>query len=145
MFFYFVLLFTVLPALELAVLIKVGTYIGVGNTLFIILSTGIAGAYLARMEGFSVIRSIQESLSQGRVPAEEVLDGFMILCGGLMLLTPGFITDTLGFMLLIPLTRRVIKLLVRKKIETMAADAEIMTIETSSRNLDDDDDNVEYY
>ncbi len=145
MFIYFILLFTVLPALELAVLIKVGGYIGIGNTLLIILSTGIAGAYLARMEGFVVLRNIQDSLAQGRLPTEEMLDGFMILCGGLLLLTPGFITDGLGFFLLIPWTRNIIKLLVRRKIEKMIYDGDIVTIDTSERQETQDYEDADYY
>jgi len=145
MFFYFILLFTVLPALELAVLIKVGSYIGVGSTLLIIFSTGIVGAYLARMEGFAVLRNIQDSLAQGRLPTEEMLDGFMILCGGLLLLTPGFITDSFGFFLLIPWTRNIIKLWVRRKIEKMISDGDIVTIDTSGREIDQDYEDAEYY
>ncbi len=145
MFFYFILLFTVLPALELAVLIKVGSYIGVGSTLLIIFSTGIVGAYLARMEGFAVLRNIQDSLAQGRLPTEEMLEGFMILCGGLLLLTPGFITDSLGFFLLIPWTRNIIKLLVRRKIEKMISDADIVTIDTTGREIDQGYEDAEYY
>jgi len=145
MFFYFILLFTVLPALELAVLIKVGSYIGVGSTLLIIFSTGIVGAYLVRMEGFAVLRNIQDSLAQGRLPTEEMLEGFMILCGGLLLLTPGFITDSLGFFLLIPWTRNIIKLLVRRKIEKMISDADIVTIDTTGREIDQGYEDAEYY
>jgi len=119
MFGYLILLFTVLPALELAVLIHVGTYIGTANTLLIIILTGVVGASLARLEGFLVIRKIQSSLEQGVMPTEEMLDGLMIFCGGILLLTPGFITDTIGFLLLVPMTRLFIKILIRKKIQTV--------------------------
>ena len=111
----------------------------------IIFSTGIVGAYLARMEGFAVLRNIQDSLAQGRLPTEEMLDGFMILCGGLLLLTPGFITDSFGFFLLIPWTRNIIKLWVRRKIEKMISDGDIVTIDTSGREIDQDYEDAEYY
>ena len=114
MFAYLIILFTVLPALELAVLIKVGAHIGAANTISIILLTGIAGAYLARLEGFAVLRSIQHSLNNGVMPTEEMLNGVLILIGGILLLTPGFITDGCGFILLIPWTRQLLKILARR-------------------------------
>jgi UPF0716 protein FxsA len=118
MFGYLILLFTILPALELAVLIHVGSYIGAGNTIIIIILTGIAGAYLARLQGFLVIHNIQSRLAQGVMPTEEMLDGLMIFCGGILLLTPGFITDMFGFLLLIPLIRMIIKAAVQKKFQS---------------------------
>ena len=119
MFGYLVLLFTVLPAIELVLLIEIGSNIGAGNTLFIIIFTGVLGAYLARLQGFLVLRKIQDSLNQGIMPSAELMDGLMILVGGIVLLTPGFITDAFGFLLLIPLTRTVIKKLFAKKFEDM--------------------------
>lgn len=118
MFPYIILLFTILPALELAVLIQVGGHIGAGNTILIIISTGIFGAYLARIQGFLAIQNIQARLQQGIMPTEEMFDGLMIFCGGILLLTPGFITDILGLGLLIPAIRIVIKAIIKKKIQT---------------------------
>ncbi|MFP4472757.1 MAG: FxsA family protein [Candidatus Omnitrophota bacterium] len=109
MFGYLVILFTVLPAVELALLIHVGTYIGAANTILLIIATGVAGAYLARLQGFLVVQRIQSSLNKGALPTDDMLDGLMIFAGGIVLLTPGFITDALGFLLLIPLTRSLIK------------------------------------
>jgi UPF0716 protein FxsA len=126
MFGYFVLLFAVLPALELALLIKVGSNIGVGNTLLIILITGVLGAYLARLQGFLILRKIQNSLNQGIMPSAELMDGLMILTGAIALLTPGFITDTLGFLLLIPWTRAIIKKWSAKKFEDMIARKQVV-------------------
>ncbi|VAX35153.1 hypothetical protein MNBD_UNCLBAC01-1813 [hydrothermal vent metagenome] len=119
MFGYLILLFTLLPALELALLIKIGGDIGVGNTLLIIIFTGVFGAYLARLQGFLVLQKIQNSMNQGQMPSSELLDGLMILIGGIVLLTPGFVTDTLGFFLLIPWTRSLIKVWVGHKFESM--------------------------
>lgn len=119
MFGYLLLLFTVLPALELWLLIKLGGVIGAGNTLLLIIATGVVGAYLARMQGFLITQKIQKEMNQGRLPTEEMLDGLMVLVGGIVLLTPGIITDCLGFMLLFPGTRVLIKMVVRSQMERM--------------------------
>ncbi|MBN1586245.1 MAG: FxsA family protein [Candidatus Omnitrophica bacterium] len=106
---YLILLFTLLPMAELALLIKVGSNIGVVNTIAIVVLTGVAGATLARYQGWVTISKIQQSLAQGFMPTEELLDGMLILVGGITLLTPGFITDTLGLLALLPPTRAVFK------------------------------------
>ena len=109
MFIKLLFLFTLIPILEIYVLIEAGRQIGALPTLGMIVVTGIAGAYLARSQGFELLQRIQSDLQQGRVPAEEMFDGAMILVGGVLLLTPGFCTDLLGFCLLTPGTRRVFK------------------------------------
>lgn len=119
MLIYLFLLFTILPALELVILIKVGSIIGVTKTLLMLLFTGITGASLARIQGFHVLRKIQENLHRGIMPSEELLDGLMIFMGGIVLLTPGFVTDLFGFFLLIPWTRQVIKHVVKKKFASL--------------------------
>lgn len=150
MFAYLILLFTILPAVELAILIKVGGHIGAGNTLMIIIFTGIAGASLARLQGFTVLRNIQDSLNKGEMPTDSMLDGVMIFCGGVVLLTPGFITDALGFMLLIPWTRSLIKYWARKRIQRAINSGQSMTLysslkKPSSRVNDQDYEDAEYY
>ncbi|MCK5215470.1 MAG: membrane protein FxsA [Candidatus Omnitrophica bacterium] len=144
MFFYLILLFTVLPAVELALLIKIGGHIGVMNTLTVIILTGVIGAYLARIQGFTVMRNIQESMNQGRMPTEEMLDGVMILVGGIVLLTPGFLTDTIGFLLLIPITRLLIKNLVRRYIHHLMEQGNITTHNHSSRRINDDFEDADF-
>lgn len=141
MFGYFIILFTVLPALELVVLIKVGAVIGAFNTLFIIIATGVMGAYLARYQGFLIINKIQHNLNQGHMPSDELLEGLMILVGGIVLLTPGFITDVLGFLMLIPFTRILIKSLVEKRFQQAIEKGQIRTYSkgrSDSRNGYDD-------
>jgi len=140
MFGYLVLLFTVLPALELALLIKIGGHIGVGNTLTIIILTGVIGAYLARLQGFLVLKKIQESINQGQMPSAQLLDGLMILVGGIVLLTPGFVTDTLGFFLLIPWTRSLIKMAIQHKFESMIKNGQAINIRSSNNNQQKYDD-----
>ena len=103
------LLFTLVPLAELALLIKVGQHLGLLWTLGIVILTGIAGASLAKHEGFAVVRQIKQDLSEGIVPTARLLDGVLILAGGLLLLTPGLLTDTLGLLALIPWTREWIK------------------------------------
>jgi UPF0716 protein FxsA len=109
MFIKLIFLFTLIPIIELYVLIEAGTQIGVGATIALIFLTGVAGAYLARSQGFQLINRIQNDLNAGRIPAGEMLDGAMILAGGLLLLTPGFCTDLFGFTLLTPATRSIFK------------------------------------
>ncbi|MCK5082042.1 MAG: membrane protein FxsA [Candidatus Omnitrophica bacterium] len=133
MFVYLVLLFTILPAVELALLIKIGSNIGLGNTLFIIIFTGVLGAYLARLQGFLVLKKIQNDLNRGVMPNDQLIDGLMILVGGVVLLTPGFITDTIGFLLLIPWARALIKKWSRKKFEEMIAREQIVTFTPFNR------------
>ena len=128
MFPYLLLLFTVVPAVELAILIEVGTHIGAGNTILLIIVTGILGASLARYQGFVVLNQIQQNLNKGNMPSEQLMDGLMILVGGIVLLTPGFITDTIGFLLMIPLSRTLIKLWVKKRFEHMIANGQIVTM-----------------
>ena len=103
------ILFAVIPVIELYLLIKVGSLIGALPTVALVLSISLAGAWLVRHQGFEILRRIQAELAQGRLPAAELLDGAMVLVGGVLLLTPGFFTDVLGLFFLIPFTRAVIK------------------------------------
>ena len=125
---YLILLFVAVPIVELALLIKIGQYIGVGYTLAIVILTGVAGAYLAKMQGLLTLRRIQEDVNKGRMPADKLFDGVLILCSGILLLTPGFITDLIGFMGLIPLTRNLLKRWLRRKIEDMISQGKVITI-----------------
>ena len=124
---YLILLFTVVPIIELALLIKIGQYIGVGYTLGIVVFTGVTGAYLAKMQGLLTLRRIQEDINQGRMPADKLFDGVLILCSGILLLTPGFITDLIGFMGLIPLTRNLFKRWLKRKIKDMVSHGKVIT------------------
>lgn len=91
--------------MELYILIEAGRIIGVGPTIALILITGVAGAWLARSQGLAILRQIQEETARGQMPAATLIDGALILVGGLLLLTPGFFTDALGFSFLVPLSR----------------------------------------
>lgn len=105
MFIKLLIIFVFVPVLELYILIEAGQTIGIAATIGLIMATGVAGAWLARSQGLEILRKIQEETSRGQMPAVTLIDGALILVGGLLLLTPGFFTDALGFSFLIPLTR----------------------------------------
>jgi len=117
LFFRLFLLFTLIPAIELYLIIKVGSVIGALNTIFIIVFTGVLGAYYARQQGFRVVTNIQWKMQQGNVPGDDLVDGAMLLVGGALLITPGFITDFAGFSLIFPPTRDAIKIAVKRYLE----------------------------
>lgn len=108
MFLRLFILFTLVPFLEIALLLKAGQVIGVLPTLTIIIITGVAGAGLARAQGLAVLNRIRSELQIGQLPTDAMIDGVMILSAGLVLLTPGFLTDLVGFFLLLPAGRRLI-------------------------------------
>jgi UPF0716 protein FxsA len=101
--FLFVL---IIPFAEIYLLLKVGGIIGALPTVFLVVFTAVLGAWLLKQQGFATLQRFQESLAQGIVPAYEIIEGPIILVGGALLLTPGFITDILGFACLIPQVRR---------------------------------------
>ena len=103
------LLFILVPLVELSLLIEIGRLIGTLNTLTIVVCTGILGAFLARHEGLGVLYQIRTELASGRLPASQIVDGVIILLAGAVLITPGVLTDALGFLCLIPASRNVIK------------------------------------
>jgi UPF0716 protein FxsA len=104
----FLLIFIGVPLIELYLLIQVGSEIGALPTIGLSVLTAILGAYLVRLQGFSVLRRVYEMMDRDEVPALEVMDGALLLMAGLMLLLPGFLTDALGFLLLIPPLRRLL-------------------------------------
>jgi UPF0716 protein FxsA len=101
-----VILFTVIPLIEVVIFIELGSRLGAWSVVFLILLTGLIGAWLARREGIRVLRGIQDEFTGGRVPGPELVEGSLILAGGILLLTPGFFTDLVGLGLLIPQSRR---------------------------------------
>ncbi len=103
------LLFVVFPAVELGLLIEVGSRIGTGATVALIVATGIAGASLARRQGLGVLTAIQRETAEGRLPASTLVDGVIILLAGALLITPGILTDAFGFLCLVPAFRRFVK------------------------------------
>jgi len=119
------LLFTIVPLVELYLLIRLGTYIGAVETIAIVIGTGVVGGLLARSQGLAVVNRVRTDLNQGRVPAESLFDGLLILVSGAMLITPGLMTDGLGLFFLIPWTRQAFKSWLKRKVQEKVAQGEI--------------------
>jgi UPF0716 protein FxsA len=102
------LAFAVVPFVELYLLIRIGRVIGAPSTLAFVIAMGALGAALAKQQGARVVRQWREALGRGEAPAEGVLEGALVLLGGILLITPGVITDFFGLWLLVPWTRRVL-------------------------------------
>lgn len=109
------LAFTLIPFLEIYLLIKIGSYIGAFNTVMVVILTGFLGALLARYQGLQAILRVRESLNRGQIPASEMLDALLIFLAGVVLITPGFLTDIAGLIILIPRTRSLFKVWIRRK------------------------------
>lgn len=116
MFYKLLLAFILVPIAEIYILVRVGGYIGALNTVAIVVLMGIAGAYLARLQGMQALYRIRANLQHGRMPSGEIVDAFLILIAGIMLLLPGFVTDLAGLMLLFPPTREMAKRQLMKRI-----------------------------
>ena len=117
--------FIILPVLELTVLFRVHESLGLGNTLAIVIFTGVAGAFLAKAQGILVMARIRRDLAEGRMPAPQLMDGMMILIAGVLLITPGLITDATGFLLLVPAVRAAIRVWLRQKLEEKLRDGSV--------------------
>jgi UPF0716 protein FxsA len=115
MILYLFLAFAIIPIAEIYVLIKIGGLIGALNTVLVVILTAAVGAYLARHEGVRTLLRIRESLRRGIMPADELIEAVMIFIAGIVLLTPGFITDLTGFLILIPPTRAGLRSWLRRK------------------------------
>ena len=120
MFLKLAFLFIAMPFIEVMVLVKMGQQIGFVDTMLIVILTGVLGAVLARWQGVKVWWAIQRELQQGMMPASKMIDGLLIFAAGLVLITPGLLTDLLGFLLLIPASRDVFKKWLYKKLEAMS-------------------------
>ena len=112
-----IFIFVAVPLLELVILLRIGQWIGLMPTVALVVTTGVVGAALARQQGVRAFLAVQRELAAGRLPGRSLLDGLSILVGGAFLLTPGVLTDLLGFSLLIPGSRRWLQRLVRRRLE----------------------------
>jgi UPF0716 protein FxsA len=131
-----VVAFLVVPIVELAVILQVGQLIGTLPTVALLLAVSVAGAWLVRREGAAAWRRLRTALAQARMPATEVVDGALVLLGGALLLTPGFVTDALGLLLVVPPTRAVVNRAVRGRVRgafglepPRDADVEVVRVE----------------
>ena len=100
------LLFIIIPIIEIYLLIEVGSRIGALWTVMLVISTAVIGVNLLRYQGVATLRRAQQNMSQGTMPAMEMMEGLCLAVGGALLITPGFMTDSIGFICLIPVTRR---------------------------------------
>ncbi len=130
MFGKLLLLFTLVPLIELYLLILIGQSIGALPTVLLVVLTGTLGAALARRQGFSVWARINREMQSGRFPANDLIDAVLLLVSGVTLLTPGVITDVLGFLLLIPLTRAPIREFLKRRFRAMNLHAGTVRTET---------------
>jgi len=117
MFLLLLVLFIVLPVLELSVLIRVGEVLGSWNTVALVLLTAVVGVSLVRSQGLSTLMAAQQKLARGEMPGSELVQGMMLAMAGVLLLIPGFITDFIGLLLLTPVTRKPLAALLLKRIQ----------------------------
>jgi UPF0716 protein FxsA len=112
-----ILLFIIVPFVELFLLIEIGQLVGTWPTIGLVIFTGVAGAYLARHQGLQVLRRLQSDIQTGGAPAEAIFDGVFVLVAALLLMTPGVLTDLMGLLCLFPPTRRLIKRFIWSRLE----------------------------
>ena len=114
MFQVLFVLFIVIPIIEIAVLIQVGELLGLWPTIAIVITSAWLGAKYVRQQGLATMQSVQSKMAQGEMPSTEIVTGLMLLVAGVLLVTPGFVTDIFGLMLLIPQVRQAIAAMVQK-------------------------------
>lgn len=150
MLFYLILIFTLLPIIELALLIRVASAIDLGPTILLVIVTGVVGAWLARREGLRVMWQIQSELGSGKLPGDRLIDAMLILVAGVVLVTPGLITDTIGVLLLIPPVRTVIRRFLKRTFKARFTIVDLSQqqyqrpqdpnmVDVDARVIDDDD------
>jgi UPF0716 protein FxsA len=116
MFALFAIAFIVVPLVELYVFVQVGQSIGFLNTIGLLVLVAFVGAWLTRHEGVGVVQRIRAQMDAGRMPADDLLDGALVLAGGLLLILPGFVTDAVGLLVLFPPTRHALRSILRRRL-----------------------------
>ena len=113
-------LFLIIPIIEVYLLIQVGSVIGAGWTILLVILTAVVGVNLLRQQGLSTLMRANQAMSQGQIPAMEMMEGLLLAVGGALLITPGFFTDVIGFLCLLPFSRQLIikSLLLNSSIQT---------------------------
>ncbi|MCK5296226.1 MAG: FxsA family protein [Alphaproteobacteria bacterium] len=117
------IIFIITPLLEIAILLYVGEIIGLFPTLFIIIATAAAGTFLLRLQGLAILFRLKQSIDRLEPPLKEVFDGACLLIAGLTLLTPGFVTDSIGFLLFIPKVREYLRIFLTKRLNISNIDS----------------------
>ena len=121
------LLFIVMPIVEMWLLITIGSYIGALSTIALVLLTALIGIGLLREQGVSTLWRGREKLQQGKIPAQEMMEGIVLAVSGALLLTPGFVTDTIGFLGLLPFSRIYLVKIILQKVTFLNASAQSFT------------------
>lgn len=116
MLFALLLLFSLIPVIEFFLLIELGKVVGTWPTIFLVLGTGAIGAFLAKTQGFLLINRIRRVLQQGRMPGREMVSGLCVLVGGVLLITPGLLTDVVGVLLLLPPVHYLVMKFIRQRL-----------------------------
>ena len=106
LFRIFLILFITIPLVEIAILINIGKIIGAGYTIALVIGTAFLGVSLLRIQGISTLAKVQANINRGQLPATELIEGLILLISGVLLLTPGFFTDMVGFLMLVPALRQ---------------------------------------
>ena len=117
------ILFIAVPVVELVLLIEIGQRVGTLATIGLIIGTGVVGASLARQQGISTLARLRNDLNAGQLPAEPIFDGVLILLAAVVLITPGVLTDLVGFLCLVPAYRRQLKRFLKRRFERAVQDA----------------------
>ena len=126
------LLFIVVPVVELVLLIEIGQRIGTLTTVWLIMGTGLVGASLARQQGINTLGRLRKDLDGGRLPAEAIVDGVLILVAAALLITPGVLTDLFGFLCLIPACRRLLTRTLKRRFERAVRQGTVTVAATST-------------
>lgn len=119
MLFKIFLMVTIIPLIEIYILFKISEVTSIWTTIVIVIITGFAGAYLTKREGTAIISSIKSEINEGRVPGNQLINGLCVLIGGVLLVTPGLLTDITGFTLVMPITRQFYIKLIRRWLTNM--------------------------
>ena len=135
-----ILFLIIVPLIEIYFMIKIGTVIGAFNTILATLLTAAAGLYFVKLQGISTLYSAVNSLRNDQTPFKEILSGFCLIIAALFLIIPGFLTDTIGVLLLIPFTRNIIlKIFVNEKNLNKSNNPDVKTIEIEAEEINDRD------
>lgn len=130
MFRLLFIFFIIIPIIEITVLMQVGAVLGVWPTIAIVILTAWVGAKYVRQQGIATLNSVQTKMAQGQMPSDEIVTGLVLLVAGVLLVTPGFVTDFLGLSLLIPAVRQTIAGSVKSHINTNSANSKVFTLMT---------------
>ncbi|WP_139491705.1 FxsA family protein [Brevibacillus dissolubilis] len=128
MFRILMMIFIIVPIIEMWGLISMGKWIGVPSTILFVVLTGVIGAWLAKQQGIQILRLVQFQLSKAQMPTDALLDGVFVLTGGVLLLTPGFFSDLFGFIFLIPFTRAILRELAKRWLQQQIRSGRIITM-----------------